>query len=81
VVQEREGVCVEQSGLLGPASPPPHSPRHSLRACLPSLPARPCLLQFTCQQINCTRDSFGNVVDGKPDEVHRWAPTSRAAVL
>ncbi|KAL4447609.1 hypothetical protein ABPG75_004828 [Micractinium tetrahymenae] len=35
------------------------------------------VVQFTCQQINCTRDSFGNVVDGKPDEVHRvyyyWA--------
>ncbi|EFN59973.1 hypothetical protein CHLNCDRAFT_133085 [Chlorella variabilis] len=29
------------------------------------------VVQFTCQQINCTRDSFGNVVDGKPDEVHR----------
>ena len=29
--------------------------------------------QFTCQQINCTRDSFGNVVDGRPDEVQRWA--------
>ena len=28
--------------------------------------------QFTCQQINCTRDSFGNVVDGRPDEVQRW---------
>ncbi|PRW60304.1 Mitochondrial import inner membrane translocase subunit TIM44 [Chlorella sorokiniana] len=35
------------------------------------------VVQFTCQQINCTRDTFGNVVDGKPDEVHRvyyfWA--------
>lgn len=29
------------------------------------------VVQFTCQQINCTRDSFGNIVDGKPDEVHR----------
>ncbi|KAG7666723.1 hypothetical protein KSW81_000496 [Nannochloris sp. 'desiccata'] len=33
--------------------------------------------QFTCQQINCTRDSHGNVVEGAPDEVHRvyyyWA--------
>ena len=27
--------------------------------------------QFTCQQINCTRDAFGNVVDGQPDEVQR----------
>ncbi|GAB4816222.1 hypothetical protein N2152v2_003268 [Parachlorella kessleri] len=35
------------------------------------------VVQFTCQQINCTRDSFGNVVDGAPDEVQRvyyyWA--------
>lgn len=35
------------------------------------------VVQFTCQQINCTRDSFGNVVDGQADEVHRvyyyWA--------
>lgn len=35
------------------------------------------VVQFTCQQINCTRDAFGNVVDGRPDEVHRvyyyWA--------
>ncbi len=30
------------------------------------------VVQFTCQQINCTRDSFGNVVDGQADEVHRW---------
>ena len=29
------------------------------------------VVQFTCQQINCTRDSFGNVVDGQPDEVQR----------
>ena len=33
--------------------------------------------QFTCQQINCTRDSHGNVMEGAPDEVHRvyyyWA--------
>ena len=33
--------------------------------------------QFTCQQINCTRDLHGNVVEGAPDEVHRvyyyWA--------
>ena len=33
--------------------------------------------QFTCQQINCTRDTHGNVVEGGPDEVHRvyyyWA--------
>eukprot|EP00887_Chlorella_sp_A99_P003311 scaffold9.g3311.t1 len=35
------------------------------------------VVQFTCQQINCTRDNFGNVVEGRPDEVHRvyyyWA--------
>ena len=35
------------------------------------------VVQFHCQQINCTRDSFGNVVEGGPDEVHRvyyyWA--------
>ena len=39
---------------------------------LPNAPSQ-ISLQFTCQQINCTRDSFGNVVDGKPDEVHRCA--------
>ncbi|KAL6778006.1 TIM44 [Auxenochlorella protothecoides x Auxenochlorella symbiontica] len=38
----------------------------------------PCVVvQFTCQQINCARDSHGNVVDGAPDDVHRvyyfWA--------
>ena len=35
------------------------------------------IVQFTCQQINCTRDKFGNVVDGAPDNVQRvfylWA--------
>jgi mitochondrial import inner membrane translocase subunit TIM44 len=35
------------------------------------------VVQFTCQQINCTRDTAGNVVEGGPDEVHRvyyyWA--------
>lgn len=33
--------------------------------------------QFTCQQINCSRDKFGNVVEGRPDDVQRvyyyWA--------
>jgi len=35
------------------------------------------VVQFTCQQINCTRDTHGNIVEGAPDEVHRvyyyWA--------
>lgn len=35
------------------------------------------VVQFTCQQINCSRDKFGNVVDGRPDDVQRvyyyWA--------
>lgn len=35
------------------------------------------VLQFTAQQINCTRDGHGNVVDGAADDVHRvyyyWA--------
>ena len=35
------------------------------------------VVQFTCQQINCARDKFGNVVDGRPDDVQRvfyfWA--------
>ena len=39
--------------------------------------------QFTCQQINCTRDGYGNVVEGAPDEVHRvyyyWALQQEAA--
>ena len=38
--------------------------------------------QFTCQQINCTRDNHGNVVEGAPDEVHRvyyyWAVQQEA---
>ena len=38
--------------------------------------------QFTCQQINCTRDGHGNVVEGAPDEVHRvyyyWAVQQEA---
>ena len=35
------------------------------------------VVQFTCQQINCSRDKFGNVVDGRSDDVQRvyyyWA--------
>ena len=35
------------------------------------------VVQFTCQQINCARDKFGNVVDGGPQDVQRvyyyWA--------
>lgn len=35
------------------------------------------VVSFTCQQINCTRDVHGNVVEGAPDDVHRvyyyWA--------
>jgi import inner membrane translocase subunit TIM44 len=35
------------------------------------------VVQFTCQQINCTRDLHSNVVEGGPDEVQRvyyyWA--------
>lgn len=35
------------------------------------------VVQFTCQQINCTRDRFGNVVEGGPQDVQRvyyyWA--------
>ncbi|KAL0050425.1 hypothetical protein WJX82_011012 [Trebouxia sp. C0006] len=35
------------------------------------------VVQFTCQQINCSRDKFGNVVEGRPDDVQRvyyyWA--------
>lgn len=27
--------------------------------------------QFSCQQIACTRDKFGNVLVGSPDNVHR----------
>lgn len=56
-------------GWVATASTHPPSCRPSGGAS-PSRPPPPPL-QFTCQQINCTRDSFGNVVDGKPDEVHR----------
>lgn len=35
------------------------------------------VVQFTCQQINCSRDKFGNIVEGRPDDVQRvyyfWA--------
>ena len=35
------------------------------------------VVKFSCQQISCWRDRFGNVVDGSPDSVHRvlyvWA--------
>lgn len=35
------------------------------------------VVSFTCQQINCERDAFGNVVEGSPDDVQRvyyyWA--------
>ena len=35
------------------------------------------VVKFSCQQINCYRDKFGNVVDGSPNDVHRvlyvWA--------
>lgn len=35
------------------------------------------VVQFTCQQINCTRDTHGNVVEGGPEDVQRvyyyWA--------
>jgi mitochondrial import inner membrane translocase subunit TIM44 len=41
------------------------------------------VVQFSCQQINCTRDTHGNVVEGAPDEVHRvyyyWALQQEAA--
>ena len=29
------------------------------------------VVQFTCQQINCQRDKFGNVVEGGPQDVQR----------
>lgn len=36
-----------------------------------------CVVSFACQQINCVRDSFGNVVEGRADEIHQvhyaWA--------
>jgi mitochondrial import inner membrane translocase subunit TIM44 len=35
------------------------------------------VVQFACQQINCVRDSFGNVVEGAADEIQQvhyaWA--------
>jgi mitochondrial import inner membrane translocase subunit TIM44 len=35
------------------------------------------ILHFSCQQINCVRDQYGNVVSGSPDDVNRvyyyWA--------
>lgn len=29
------------------------------------------VVQFACQQIKCTRDKFGGVVDGSPDSIQR----------
>ncbi len=29
------------------------------------------IVQFHCQQIKCTRDKFGNVVEGSPDSIQR----------
>jgi import inner membrane translocase subunit TIM44 len=29
------------------------------------------VVQFHCQQIKCTRDQFGNVVEGSPDSIQR----------
>lgn len=29
------------------------------------------VVTFTCQQINCMRDKFGNVVEGKEDEIQQ----------
>ena len=29
------------------------------------------VVTFSCQQINCMRDKFGNVVDGKEDEIQQ----------
>jgi mitochondrial import inner membrane translocase subunit TIM44 len=35
------------------------------------------ILHFSCQQINCVRDQYGNVTSGAPDDVNRvyyyWA--------
>lgn len=70
----RCGLCMLRSASATPR-PCGVIAKHSLHAVESLLQpaASPLLLplQFTCQQINCTRDSFGNVVDGKPDEVHR----------
>ena len=29
------------------------------------------IVQFNCQQLKCTRDKFGNVVEGSPDTIQR----------
>lgn len=35
------------------------------------------MVRFSVQQINCSRDKFGNVIEGAPDDVQRvyylWA--------
>ena len=28
------------------------------------------ILHFSCQQINCVRDQYGNIVSGSPDDVN-----------
>lgn len=41
------------------------------------------VVQFACQQIKCTRDKFGAVVDGAPDAIQRvfyfWGLQQEAA--
>ena len=29
------------------------------------------IVQFNCQQLKCTRDKFGNVIDGSPNQIQR----------
>lgn len=29
------------------------------------------IVQFHCQQIQCTRDKFGNIIDGSTDSIQR----------
>lgn len=46
---------------LSPPQPTPARPRGHTAACL----------QFHCQQLKCTRDKFGNVIDGSTNQIQR----------
>jgi predicted lipid-binding transport protein (Tim44 family) len=39
------------------------------------------VVQFACQQIKCTRDKFGNVVDGDPNSIQVRAAVAAAAAV
>lgn len=39
------------------------------------------VVQFNCQQIKCTRDKFGNVIDGSPNSIQKVRAVRGSALL